>query len=66
MLNFAPLVPCVQVAFLSEPSRNLLCVTVLDINLTRYAYMLSLRRTRSPQRKDARGLARAAAGPSTF
>ena len=66
MLSFALLVPCAQVAFSSEPSRNLLGMTILDIKVTRYAYVLSLRRARSPQRKDARDLTRAAAGPSTF
>ena len=42
------------------------CATILDIISTRYAYVLSLRRARSPPRHDARDRARAAAGPSTF
>ena len=44
VLNFARLVPREQVTFSSEPSRNLLCATILDIILTCCAYVLSLRR----------------------
>ena len=43
-----------QVAFSSEPSRNLLCATILDIISTSCAYVLSLRRARSPPRYAAR------------
>ena len=58
-LSFARLVPHTHVAFSSEPSRNLLCATILDIISTRYAYVLSLRRARSPPPHDARDRARA-------
>ena len=62
-LIFARLVPRAQVAFSSEPSRNLLCATILDIISTCCAYILSLRRARSPPRHAAWDRARAAAGP---
>ena len=65
-LSFARSVPRAQVAFSSEPSLNLLCATILDIISTSCAYVLSLRRARSPPRHAARDRARAAAGPSTF
>ena len=51
-LRFARAVPRAQVAFLSEPSRN------LDIISTRCAYTLSYRRARSPQPHAARDRAR--------
>ena len=53
-LSFAWSVPHAQVAFSSEPSRNLLYATILCIISTSYAYVLSLRRARSPQQHDAR------------
>ena len=65
-LSFAWWVPHVQVAFSSEPSRNLLCATILDIISTSRAYVLSLRRARSPPPHAAQDPARAAADPSTF
>ena len=48
-LIFAGSVPRAQVAFSSEPSRNLLCVTIPYIKSICCAYVLSLRRARSPQ-----------------
>ena len=50
------------------PSRNLMCATILDIMLTSCAYVLSLRRARSPPGPPhaAWDRACAAAGPSTF
>ena len=65
-LSFAPPVPRAQVAFSSEPSRNLLYATILDIISTSSAYVLSHLRARSPPPHDARDRARAATGPSTF
>ena len=65
-LSFARSVPGAQVAFSSEPSCNLLCATILDIISTSCAYVLSLRRVRSPPPHAARDSARAAVGPSTF
>ena len=65
-LSFDRSVPRAHIAFSSEPSRNLLCATILDIISTSCAYVLSLRRARSSPRHAARDRARAAAGPSTF
>ena len=59
-------IPSAHVSFSSEPSRNLLCATILDIMSTSYAYVLLLRRARSLPRHAARDRARAAAGPTTF
>ena len=64
-LIFAGSVPCTQVAFSSEPSRNLLCTTILDIISTCCEYVLSLRRARSPPPHAARDRARGATAPST-
>ena len=65
-LSFAWSVSRAQVAFSSEPSRNLLCATILDIISTICAYVLSLGRARSPPPHTARDRALAAAGPSTI
>ena len=64
-LSFARSFPRAQVAFSSEPSRNLLCATIFDIILTICAYVLTSARVR--RRHMLRDTARAAAtGPSIF
>ena len=65
-LIFAESVPRAQVAFSSEPSRNLLCATILDIISTCCAYVLLLQPARSPQPHATPDRARAATGPLTF
>ena len=66
LLSFACLVSRVLVAFSSEPSRNLLHTTIIDIKSTSCANVLSFRRARSQQPHAARDSALAAAGPSKF
>ena len=52
------MVPSTHVAFSSKPSRNQLCSTILEIILTSYAYVLSLRNARSPPPHDLSWCAR--------
>ena len=66
VLLTAQSIPRAQVASSSEPSRYLLCATILYIISTSCVYMLSRQRARSQQPHASRDRARAPVGPSTF